>query len=209
MNNEDIATSVQHGTMRGYTHFKCRCDECRAIYNAYARAYKAANREHLSEYNKRVRASKPRPEGMRRASALGDPMASVSVNSETGCWNWLGTTATKTGYGRFGRVFAHRHYYELFVGPIPAGLTIDHLCRNKVCVNPDHLETVTSRENTLRSDNPMAKNLRKTECNQGHALTEDNVLRRVTNGKEWRECLTCKRIWRSNSEARRRAKLAA
>lgn len=69
------------------------------------------------------------------------------------CWLWRGFT-TKKGYGHFalGRGYkqAHRHSYELLVGKIPSHLQIDHLCRVRNCVNPDHLEPVTSRENALR-----------------------------------------------------------
>lgn len=85
--------------------------------------------------------------------------------NEKGCWNWTGTLSK--GYGvmkvhsRSTRV--HRLMYEVFVGPIPEGLVIDHLCKNKQCVNPEHLEAVTSRENTLRGDGPTAINARKSK----------------------------------------------
>lgn len=76
------------------------------------------------------------------------------LDSGTSCWNWGGVVDAK-GYGRFdlgGRPQkAHRVAYELIVGPIPANLTIDHLCRNKLCVNPDHLEPVTNVENVRRA----------------------------------------------------------
>lgn len=72
---------------------------------------------------------------------------------DTGCWIWRGTPGAN-GYGRLSignrPTYAHRAAYELHVGPIPAGLTIDHLCRVRMCVNPDHLEPVTRAENTRR-----------------------------------------------------------
>ena len=72
------------------------------------------------------------------------------------------------GYARWGNVYAHRAAYELFVGPIPSGYEIDHLCRVRDCVNPDHLEAVTRRENLLRGDTFAATHAAKTECPRGH-----------------------------------------
>ena len=82
--------------------------------------------------------------------------AKVVNDTETGCWLWSG--ATTTGYGRFHLamglplVVAHRFAYETLVGPVPAGLDLDHLCRVRRCVNPAHLEPVTRRENLMRGD---------------------------------------------------------
>lgn len=88
------------------------------------------------------------------------------------CWEWIGTV-NSGGYGSFndGRQFkAHRWSYARFKGPIPPSLTLDHLCRNRRCVNPDHLEPVTNRENILRGNGPTAENARKTHCKRGHPL---------------------------------------
>lgn len=90
------------------------------------------------------------------------------------CWAWLGWADPK-GYGTVGRngvrYRSHRYSWEMHRGPIPAGMTIDHLCRNTFCVNPDHMEVVTMRENILRGDGPSARNARKTHCPKGHELS--------------------------------------
>ncbi len=90
-------------------------------------------------------------------------------------------------------VYAHRAAYELYVGPIPEGLTIDHLCRNTLCVNPAHLEAVTMRENILRGTGPSAQAARKTHCLRGHPFDDGNTLFRAT-GK--RVCRACQRVHR-------------
>jgi HNH endonuclease len=118
--------------------------------------------------------------------------AKVQRGEADACWLWRGSKVTK-GYGRFGvggrSVGAHRVAYELLVGPIPEGLTLDHLCRVRACVNPAHLEPVTNRENVLRGVGISAKHARKTHCNHGHELTPENT---ETNGNH-RRCVTCRR----------------
>ena len=126
---------------------------------------------------------------------------------ESGCWVWHGSR-TPLGYGRFwfGRgQQAHRVSYEYHVGPIPEGLHIDHLCRNTSCVNPDHLEPVTPRENILRGIGVSAKNARKIHCPVGHPYTPENTYI-APNGS--RKCKRChkeylRKHW-NGSEANRR-----
>lgn len=107
-----------------------------------------------------------------------------------GCMIWLGSRHCK--YGQIGinkrPIGAHRVAWELYRGPIPKGLTIDHLCRNPSCVNVEHLEPVTMAENLRRGEGAPAKNARKTHCKNGHPFTTENILR-IKNGKQ---CLTCK-----------------
>ena len=116
------------------------------------------------------------------------------VVQENGCWDWVG--CTNYGYGLMGygasphyksSYRAHRYYYELEYGPIPEGLVIDHLCCNRKCVRPDHLEAVTRRENTLRGTNPAAMRARRTHCPQRHAYTPENIR---WEGRK-RHCITC------------------
>lgn len=121
-----------------------------------------------------------------------------------GCWNWLGRPHSR-GYGRLyvgGRaLFAHRISYLLFVGPIPPGLHIDHLCRNRLCVNPAHLEPVTCAENIRRGEPGKARR-ELTHCKHGHAFDEANTYRRRNGG---RGCKACMKASLGAFYARRRA----
>lgn len=112
--------------------------------------------------------------------------------SRKGCWVFNGYIGTG-GYGqltRNGKVQkAHRYFYEMLVGKIPTGLTIDHLCRNRPCVNPKHLEPVTFKENVLRGISFSAVNARKTHCNNGHKFTQENTL--INSCENFRVCRTC------------------
>lgn len=109
------------------------------------------------------------------------------------CWLWTGYVR-RTGYGAVGfegrKWLVHRLAYEILVGPIPDGLVIDHLCRVKHCVNPDHLEPVTAEENTRRGFGVGAKFSRRTHCLNGHEWTEENTGMR---GGKWRYCKSCER----------------
>jgi hypothetical protein len=94
---------------------------------------------------------------------------------DTGCWEWTGCRMWN-GYGIIhgivgnSYIYCHRLAYELCIGPIPNGLTVDHLCKNRGCVNPSHLDPVTFKENVLRGDSPSAVGARSTHCKNGHLL---------------------------------------
>lgn len=119
---------------------------------------------------------------------------------ESGCWLWLGSI-DRCGYGKMcnrrdRESLAHRNSYRAFVGPIPQGLEIDHLCKVRCCVNPLHLQAVTHRENVVRGDaatSPNLYNRRKTYCKRGHELAGENLRVKIYKGKKSRLCLICTR----------------
>ena len=120
--------------------------------------------------------------------------AKVTRDREDGCWEWTG--GMTSGYGRFfvggqsrpKQVGAHRWAYQHLIGPIPDGLQLDHLCRNRACVNPAHLEPVSQRVNVLRGEGLSAKQARQTHCRHGHEFTPENT--RMAKGRK-RHCRQC------------------
>jgi hypothetical protein len=113
----------------------------------------------------------------------------------SGCWLWTGPIAAE-GYGWYNRDAisgpAHRFSYEQTVGPIPGGLQLDHLCRVRHCVNPEHLEPVTQRVNVLRGESPSAIAARKTVCLNGHDLNDPaNVYHNIPSRPGTRTCRPC------------------
>lgn len=134
---------------------------------------------------------------------LGERFANKVEIDQSGCWIWTGA-ATK-GYGQVKRNgiqhAAHRYAYQHLVGPIPAGLVLDHLCRETRCVNPAHLEPVTNAENIRRGRVGLNEST-KTHCPQGHPYDETNTYS-WKNG--WRQCRACRlvrqREWRERTAA--------
>ena len=118
----------------------------------------------------------------------------ISPEPNSGCWLWDGNWSG-SGYGRVKIAKtrrcaqAHTMVYELLVAPVPTGLVLDHLCRNRCCVNPEHLEPVTEQVNILRGTGQSARNARKTVCPQGHPLVD---VYRVGNTRKCRVCQKAK-----------------
>lgn len=118
---------------------------------------------------------------------------------DNGCWEWTGGRSS-AGYGRFvpwrtqKNKYAHRLSYEYCIGPIPNGLQIDHLCRNRACINPLHMEAVTRKENIRRGMCFSGINARKTHCIHGHPLSGENLYIVYGRGRVERRCRECHRI---------------
>lgn len=143
-------------------------------------------------------------------------LTKIEMVTESGCWIWTGHI-DRGGYARLNTwdyerrvkgplLSAHRFSYETFVGPIPEGMGLDHLCRVRCCVNPRHLEPVTHRENVMRGLAPtvsrvaaIAAKLARTHCKWGHPFTRENV--RIYRNR--RNCIACS----NNRRRERRARL--
>lgn len=137
------------------------------------------------------------PEGGRgRLRVIGTPSERFPreyVVDPDGCWLWQGEIS-HNGYGRFRiskgkRIQAHRWSYLTFIGPIPDGWHVDHVCKVRRCVNPDHLEAVTAWENNARSKSPSAKHLLQTHCIRGHDFSDPAILYITPDGR--RQCRPC------------------
>lgn len=118
--------------------------------------------------------------------------AKIEKEPMSGCWLWSGCL-NRHGYGLVGfngrTRIAHRVVYELLIGLIPPGLTIDHLCRVRCCVNPKHMEPVSMYENVMRGESFSAREARQTHCKNGHPYSGENLRRE----KRQRRCRACAR----------------
>jgi hypothetical protein len=125
----------------------------------------------------------------------------------SGCTLWFGASSKGYGYiamiadGRRVNRLAHVTAYELARGPVPAGLVLDHKCRTRCCINPNHLEPVTFTENVLRGVGPTAQNARMTHCHAGHKLAGENLF---VNSRGSRVCRACQRARQNAWNAQKR-----
>ena len=126
----------------------------------------------------------------------------VIINPSS-CWEWQGCLVE--GYGQFwdgqSLVYAHRFLYKQMIGEVPIGLQLDHLCRNRKCVNPDHLEVVTPKTNINRG---ICSNRIKTHCPQGHPYTEVNTYH---HPQGWRICKICQKNSHINDKRKNHNKI--
>ena len=148
----------------------------------------------------------------RRIFSVEDVFYKVDFGNPDGCWFWLGSLSNKTqGHGVFKingkQYYIHRAFYSHFIGLIPEGLVIDHLCENKTCVNPFHLEPVTNRENIIRAaeNRRYRRDGRIDLCRRGHPMEGYNLAYRVTkNGYKNRYCRMCNTISAVAAKKRKR-----
>lgn len=127
-------------------------------------------------------------------------------STENGCWNWIGGCGNK-GYGVFNHrrsaYQAHRFAYTMFIGPVDPLMTVDHLCRNRACVNPDHLEVVTNLVN-IRRGNAGINGYSKTHCKRGHEFNDENTKINVAG---MRQCVPCLKMLNHQCYERRKIRL--
>lgn len=151
---------------------------------------------------------KKNPQGVTKRPIKERFLEKFKVNPNTGCWEWTGYHGG-AGYAKMkinGKTFvASRVSYMLFKGDIPEGLVVDHLCRIRHCVNPDHLEAISNYENTIiRGVSPLAKNASKPHCKRGHEFTKRNTYlfaHKKGMPKTARACRVCRKINKEKSRA--------
>ena len=172
---------------RCYIYTTCSVDGCEN--DRYA---KGLCRKHYARFHRYGTTEKHRLSPLDRFYKYSIEDISTPKTKGNHCWVWT-STITPQGYGRFSvngkQTLAHRFSYETFVGVIPIGKELDHLCRNQACVNPDHLEAVTHSINLKRGDiEAMSHQKIKTHCPQGHPYREENT---YIDKNGYRSCRQC------------------
>lgn len=186
-----------------------RCRECYRAWivgrgaNSYRARPELVRKGHAVRVECRHCGRSMHPANIDRHEARHRPWDYVDASGD--CWEWTG--ARSNGYGIYrspdggmAETAAHRWVWAQLVGPIPAGLQLDHLCRNTTCVNPDHLEPVTPVENRRRGMSPAQRASRLNRCQNGHPRTPENTAAYST-GRQCIPCRTAGRIRRSQQEA--------
>jgi hypothetical protein len=186
---------------------RCKNGHWRTKVNTYV----ARGRRCCRDCNRSGGRNKLTPEqALAQTNALFDKHA-FKPGFEDACWPWQGHVRLD-GYGQIslgGRArLAHRFGYQRYVGFIPGGLDLDHLCRNRRCVNPEHLEPVTVRTNVMRGETLPAINAAKTHCKHGHEFTPENTAIYCERGFPTRRCRICDRASRTRRTARAQARRA-
>jgi hypothetical protein len=158
-------------------------------------------------YQRAVKSGVIVPQSIRPAD---ERFASGYVADAGGCWIWQGKDLNESGHARFfvdgQRVLVHRWAYERFVGPIPDGLVLDHLCRKPSCVRPTHLEPVTQPVNVSRAPTAITTiNSAKTHCIHGHEFAGHNLMWKRNGDRPCRQCRACHNRRARESAQRRRA----
>ena len=146
-------------------------------------------------------------------------LAKVRVDATSGCWVWIGAMF-RSGYGNFylptsegkpRNMSAHRASLILHGTEVPTDLTVDHLCKNPSCVNPEHLEVVTQWENNRRGDGWSGKHLRQDECIHGHPFTPENTIIKPATAtrRKRRQCRACTQLNQRRYDAARPRRVAS
>ena len=150
------------------------------------------------------------PKGWLLSPAETDRRFWLRVEKTATCWIWKGHVLAKgKAYGqvhiRGKSMMAHRYPWEQKHGPVPPRLQLDHLCRNRLCVNPNHLEAVSARENIMRSTGVAAINAKRTKCVNGHELSPENT--KTSLRKDGNTRRHCRKCWAAANRRYREKKL--